>query len=180
MIPVLSSQQFLEDSGSMIMWVPSNAFPYCYSRFIPLQIGEISIMKEITSVTEVTIGEDKELNAAATVAGVKGSKDGKPVAGSPNEKTPGVSHPEQTVDKPTSSMTQDGPSNHRAQASATTETSKENEHAKVPKREVKLTPDIGEERDTAMDARIEELTRKLKDVSATLISSPFISFFGHG
>jgi hypothetical protein len=48
----------------------------------------------------------------------------------------------------------------------------EKEHAGVPKRKMKLTPEqkakideIGEERDKAMDARIEELTRKLKDVS---------------
>jgi hypothetical protein len=142
-------------------------------------------MKKITSVREVTMGEEDkaELNPAATAAGVKGTKDGKPAAGSPNEKTSGVSHPKQTTDKSMSSMTQDGPNDHPPQASSTTtaETSKEKEHAGVPKREVKLTPgqkakidEIGEERDTAMDARIEELTRKLKDVSTTLISPPSI------
>jgi hypothetical protein len=159
--------------------------PLLLFTFHPLQIGEISITKEITPETEVTIGEEgnEELNAATAAPGGKGSKDGKPVAGSSNEKTPGVSHPEQTTEKPTSSMRQDGPSDLRAQASATitTETSKEKEHA-----EPKLTPaqkaksDIGEERDTAMDARIEELTTKLKDVSATLIPSPFIPFFCRG
>ena len=182
-------------------------------------------MKEMTSVTEVMLSEEdkEELKAGTDAAGVKGSKDGKSVAGSPSETTPGIPHPEQTTEKKAASPTaQDGPSDHTPQASSagspkgkakTSTTSRpstdarpatssshltpfdtpgsgastpkeigtkerlEKEHAGMPKRKMKLTPEqkakideIGEERDKAMDARIEELTRKLKEVRVGFIN----------
>ncbi|KIM20261.1 hypothetical protein M408DRAFT_334056 [Serendipita vermifera MAFF 305830] len=55
-------------------------------------------------------------------------------------------------------------------ATPTTKERLEKEHASVPRKRAKLTPEqkakidqIGEERDKAMEARIDELTRKLKD-----------------
>jgi hypothetical protein len=229
MTPVRSSQQFSEENGFTITCVLpiSRLFPYSYSRFSSnLQIGEISLMKEMTSVTEVMLSEeDKEELKAGGAAGVKGSKS---VPGSPNKTTPGIPHPEQTTEKKTASpTTPDGPSDHPPQASTTSTKEKakaktpttprpstdarptssshltpfdtpgsgastpgemgtkerlEKEHAGTPKRKMKLTPEqkakideIGEEREKAMDARIEELTRKLKEVS---FSSSV--FFGAG
>jgi hypothetical protein len=221
---------------------PSHLSPYpiyLFTLFPNLQIGEISLMKEMSSVTEVMLSEEdkEELKAAGGAAGVKGSKDGKPVAGSPSETTPGIPHPEQTSEKKaTSPTTQDGPSDHPPQASSSAGSPKEKakaktpttprpstdarpttssshltpfdtpgsgastpkemgtkerlekEHAGTPKRKMKLTPEqkakideIGEERDKAMDARIEELTRKLKEVSVGFVNIytllPFLLFF---
>jgi hypothetical protein len=203
-----------------------------FTRFTkPLQIGEISLMKEMTSVTEVMLSEEdkEELKAGTGGAGVKDSKDGKSVAGSPNETTPGIPHPEQTTGKKAASpTTQDGPSDHTPQASSagspkakaktpttprlstdtrpassshltpfdtpgsgastpkemSTKERLEKEQAGMPKRKAKLTPEqrakideIGEERDKAMDARIEELTRKLKEVSVGFIYTHLPFFF---
>jgi hypothetical protein len=247
MTPVRSSQPFSEENDSTIMYVISTRVLSGYSRFSHnFQIGEISLMKEMTSVTEVMMSEEdkEELKAAAGAGGVKGSKDGKPVAGSPNETTiPGIPHPEQTTEKTSMSpMTQDGPSDHAPQPSSSTPSTTtqgtkdkekekaksstttprpstdnkptpssshlspldtpgsgtstpkeigtkerlEKEHSGTPKRKMKLTPEqkakideIGEERDKAMDARIEELTRKLKDVSVGVIYTlpPFLFLF---
>ena len=111
----------------------------------------------------------------------------------PEQKT-ATEHTAATPATPLSPVTQDGPAEPATAATSTAPTPStsdsthvaptpsgsstptkerlEKEHANSPRKRAKLTPEqkakidqIGEDRDKAMDSRIEELTRKLKDVS---------------
>ncbi|KAG8757963.1 hypothetical protein FRC14_001088 [Serendipita sp. 396] len=182
-------------------------------------IGEISLMKEMTSVTEVMMTDEERAEMEKELRGGQTS----PPVGS-NPATPGIAHPEQTpaathpaeaISRP---LSQGEPSVVHAPETGTTETKTE-PHAekteakpemktevktetkpeeKTPsithpdevtatpgassstgassppkdyaKRRAKLTPEqkqkidaIGEERDKAMEKRIDDLTTKLKE-----------------
>ncbi|PVF99843.1 DnaJ-domain-containing protein [Serendipita vermifera] len=168
-------------------------------------IGEISLMKEMTSVTEAMMTEEERQEMENEW---KNARTPPAAAGTPATESKAPDHPTTVPSSPTPSkspITQDGPSEehpsethgeaHATSSKVTPE--KEEGHVATPnpagtpgtstpkdpkefaKRRSKLTPEqkakidaIGEERDKALEKRIEDLTSKLKDASARL--RPFV------
>lgn len=206
--------------------VPSKKRRYiltCNDRFYDY-IGEISLMREMTKVTEVMMTEEereemeKELRGETASPGV--TQPPTPgVTSTPHAATSEKPNASNTEEPSTTTQPQDGPSAHVGNEEATTEKQpppteastsapavsetpldssthaqatsssvsgvttpgtpdggKSTPTGKDPRRRGKLTAEqkqkidaIGEERDKAMEKRIEELTTKLKDVCSKFL-----------